>query len=1120
MAIPPWKRGLPKKSPWEEKKEEELFGPLPVPPKITDEEDTEPTIRKKSPLQKKQEEDIFGPLPPPDELEEKIEEQKRPYYKKPGYYYYPEDSPYYELDVSPSMKYLPKPKVTYTPRYVSGVAGRRARGIVTTFEEEHQPLIQDYFMERYNYYHWELQMSREHAETRARQDAEERYEQMWIESGVETEMKGAYGEIYGEHGYTLVEQPDGTYAVIPTKDYEYMQRKEQFVTEYTQKERGPWEQVQHVVDLVRTAIMYPDIAGEAMHRAYVSRDYISDVQRDIAVSRKQAEGMFRIQEAWAKEGAVGYFKDVFSPKSLIVSLPLAYGAGRILGTGFGIASKLIGKAATRAAQITMGTYFGYRAVTEQELLLTTGRAAKYGGLFGLLVVGPKPLKEGQRPLTPEERYSQLMTFGMHTVATVVGYTTGFKHGQQIISKYYQPKYIQTQYMYPRLQKIAETDAGILFKGKITYRATQVRTIFGKKVPLSKTIYTTELPVKGILAKKQVSLVTDAGSAVWKAGEAWYILGKGTLSMKALGLTKKIKYPGGDIYKAHPARPIKVDVGKELAIAIQPYAQKTPLGTLYVDKPIASLLLTKKLLKTPIFKPDVKSRYYPGESIIKESKGITQIWELKDAKAVMKIPHIEKVKVKYYQYGEPVAGKKGEITSRIYGFTKMEKPEIYVREPPPKGDLPVDMFGRTFKEDISPIIRHELTHRRIPWASERAVQIASQKKLPKDTYISPQVKKWHKVTYPQVEKAVKEYWKTGELGAVERYGMEVYELTPFRQLIKTEIPEAIKTTYGFGIMAVLKEIKTPKPLTEPKMVTFSRTETQKIVGIPKETTQQLTVRTEMPKVPIPTMDVSLLVQEKIQPLAVTGMIPLTVMEEKLLYGETQIDLIKQGQIQRTILEQVPETIKIVETESMQKKIQAQLQLQVLVQQQKQITSLITAPTKTIIPTIDIVIPLGLPPIPKKIMDFFEPPVYDVFVKKRQYVSGEKVYPTEYEQIGDNLSRYDAMSLGATKVGNTAKRTFKIKPSEGPRKKSKKKVSSWFSIAHQFNQKSKNVFVEKVDYAINSPGELEEITMKGIAAQRRKGPTTGTDYPKTSNVFVDVDIMVDKQIMNLLNKKWRI
>jgi hypothetical protein len=99
-------------------------------------------------------------------------------------------------------------------------------------------------------------------------------------------------------------------------------------------------------------------------------------------------------------------------------------------------------------------------------------------------------------------------------------------------------------------------------------------------------------------------------------------------------------------------------------------------------------------------------------------------------------------------------------------------------------------------------------------------------------------------------------------------------------------------------------------------------------------------------------------------------------------------------------------------------------------------------------------------------------YDVLVRKKGI----------FEKINtEPLSKGGAFGLGASIVGGSALASFKIKPAGAP---AKKKGSLFAPVdMNNFYNKS-GVFIEKNTFRINTPGELKEITFKGISSQKRK------------------------------------
>jgi hypothetical protein len=100
-------------------------------------------------------------------------------------------------------------------------------------------------------------------------------------------------------------------------------------------------------------------------------------------------------------------------------------------------------------------------------------------------------------------------------------------------------------------------------------------------------------------------------------------------------------------------------------------------------------------------------------------------------------------------------------------------------------------------------------------------------------------------------------------------------------------------------------------------------------------------------------------------------------------------------------------------------------------------------------------------------------FDVFVKQKN----------KFVQVNKNpLTKDSALFKGASIVDNTALRTFKIAPSKS--NKAPEKISSAFFDEKRFYRKKSGVFVEKTTFAIDTFGEKEEITEKGIFANKNK------------------------------------
>jgi len=139
-------------------------------------------------------------------------------------------------------------------------------------------------------------------------------------------------------------------------------------------------------------------------------------------------------------------------------------------------------------------------------------------------------------------------------------------------------------------------------------------------------------------------------------------------------------------------------------------------------------------------------------------------------------------------------------------------------------------------------------------------------------------------------------------------------------------------------------------------------------------------------------------------------------------------------------------------------------------------------------------------------------YDAWVKKRQYKDGKRIRGTVWVKVNKKpLYRNDAINVASGIVDNTAKASFKVTKAKGkPVKRKTKKYN-----ANEYNQRG-NYFVELPEFRIDSKGELREITQRGIAANRRKGPTLGTDYKRVINTKMP-NINIDRRIKKMLGVK---
>jgi len=111
-------------------------------------------------------------------------------------------------------------------------------------------------------------------------------------------------------------------------------------------------------------------------------------------------------------------------------------------------------------------------------------------------------------------------------------------------------------------------------------------------------------------------------------------------------------------------------------------------------------------------------------------------------------------------------------------------------------------------------------------------------------------------------------------------------------------------------------------------------------------------------------------------------------------------------------------------------------------------------------------------------------YNVYIKRRQYVQGEKKYPTSYRKAGGPHTEMDALSLMGTILDKTPRASGYIKPVEGKPTRLKRKTKNWFNLAPKFYQKSDGIYVENIMHRISSPGEIHGISRLGWTAPRKK------------------------------------
>lgn len=234
------------------------------------------------------------------------------------------------------------------------------------------------------------------------------------------------------------------------------------------------------------------------------------------------------------------------------------------------------------------------------------------------------------------------------------------------------------------------------------------------------------------------------------------------------------------------------------------------------------------------------------------------------------------------------------------------------------------------------------------------------------------------------------------------------------------------------------------------------------------------------------------------------------------GEIEINRVMTAQAQRVGLEKLPAVATIEDIKLGKRQAQAQLQLQL--QMQKLLTVQVTTPVTIAPPVVTPIIPIPIgidEEIKKKMPGMFPNQAYKVLVKPRTYRSGKRIRPDSYEiELGSQYSYYDAKAVGANYVDSNEKASFIVVPVEGKPRKRPKSISSWINQMNEFYDNPKGQTIERISSRIDSQGELEAITYKGIEARRRGSKKIRVS--KEEREFGNVNKMVEKQFKRLMKK----
>jgi len=128
-----------------------------------------------------------------------------------------------------------------------------------------------------------------------------------------------------------------------------------------------------------------------------------------------------------------------------------------------------------------------------------------------------------------------------------------------------------------------------------------------------------------------------------------------------------------------------------------------------------------------------------------------------------------------------------------------------------------------------------------------------------------------------------------------------------------------------------------------------------------------------------------------------------------------------------------------------------------------------------------------------------PGFDVLVKDRYIVHGKKKFEEKFIKLGGPLTEQQAHALGKHLVDQSAAASYKIISSGRPARPPKLKVLPLGMTGYKFykkKDKTGRTFIERTAHRIDSPGELQEITARGLKAlmERQQGIIKRRKPPK--------------------------
>jgi len=274
-------------------------------------------------------------------------------------------------------------------------------------------------------------------------------------------------------------------------------------------------------------------------------------------------------------------------------------------------------------------------------------------------------------------------------------------------------------------------------------------------------------------------------------------------------------------------------------------------------------------------------------------------------------------------------------------------------------------------------------------------------------------------------------------------------------VAPQLPQ-IKTT---PILAVIPQIKTTPLVAEVSKLQIKQA--KELLNIKTATFEQM-------------------LSQAVTPISIQDIVqtPLTIQTSLQQQEQQQAQQQMQKQIQLQLTQQVLQTPLVIQP--------------VVAISPPIITPATVPPTFTYPPTPIVEVPTPPTPPPPGLLDLGEPrekkpkekQAYNVLVKDRYYVKGKKVQPEIFKEVNKvPLTREDALSYGATVADQSRAMSFKIVQTTGKPKEPKINIGNWAFLKDKFRQKN-NTYIEKRAFAIDTMGEIQDISALGWIAQQPK------------------------------------